>query len=69
MTPAIAYPLPFSWHDDNGVTGAEYTITRGNNAYSYEDKDNNNQAGYSPNGGSTLNFDFAFDKTKKHTDF
>lgn len=67
--PSDSLSSPFSWHDDNAAIGAEYTITRGNNAYAYEDKDNNNQAGYSPNGGSSLNFDFAFDKTKKHTDY
>jgi hypothetical protein len=24
---------PYGWHDTNGVTGAEYTITRGNNVW------------------------------------
>ena len=67
--PSDSLSSPFSWHDNNGVTGAEYTITRGNNTYAYEDKNNDDLPGYSPNGGSTLNFDFAFDKTKKHTDY
>ncbi len=34
------YPLvsPFGWHDTNGSEGAEFTITRGNNVYAYQDK-------------------------------
>jgi hypothetical protein len=52
---------PFGWHDDNGVAGAEYTITRGNNVYAYDDADNDNTLGYSPDGGPGLEFDFAFD--------
>jgi extracellular elastinolytic metalloproteinase len=67
--PSDSLASPFSWHDDNGITGHEYTITRGNNVYASEDKNNDNVAGYSPNGGSTLNFDFTFDKTKRHTDY
>ena len=30
---------PFGWHDDDGTAGADYTITRGNNVYAYEDQD------------------------------
>ncbi|NJL12991.1 MAG: hypothetical protein HC913_08355 [Microscillaceae bacterium] len=53
---------PLGWHDTNGQTGAEHTITRGNNVYAYEDRNSDNQPGYSPNGGSGLNFDFPFDQ-------
>ena len=67
--PSDSLSSPFSWHDDNGATGAEYTITRGNNVYATEDKNNDNQPGYSPDGGSSLNFDFPFDKTKRHSDY
>jgi uncharacterized repeat protein (TIGR01451 family) len=49
---------PFGWHDTNGATGTEYTITRGNNVYAYEDIANTNAPGYSPDGGVNLNFDF-----------
>lgn len=52
---------PFGWHDTDGVEGAEYTITRGNNVYAYEDGSDNNFPGYSPDGGAGLNFDFALD--------
>lgn len=55
---------PYGWHDINGVAGAEFTITRGNNVYASEDKNNDNVAGYSPNGGSSLSFDYDFDITK-----
>jgi extracellular elastinolytic metalloproteinase len=37
--PDDAVASPYGWHDDNGVAGAEYTITRGNNVYAYADKD------------------------------
>ena len=52
---------PFGWHDDNGAAGAEYTITRGNNVYASEDTNDDNQPGYSPDGGSSLNFDVVWD--------
>lgn len=46
---------PEGWHSD-GVNN--YTNTRGNNVYAYSDQNNTNTAGYSPNGGSSLNFNF-----------
>ncbi len=49
---------PFGWHDTNGATGNEYTITRGNNVWAMEDVNGNNGTGTSPDGGATLNFDF-----------
>jgi hypothetical protein len=52
---------PYGWHDVNGVEGPEYTITRGNNVFAYEDSANNNSPGFSPNGGSALNFNFTLD--------
>ncbi len=51
---------PYGWHDDNGVAGHEYTITRGNNAHAYDDGDNPN---FSPDGTDSLLFDFAIDTT------
>ena len=58
--PANATASPFGWHDTNGSTGAEFTMTRGNNVHAYTDTDSNNapDAGSGPNGGTTLNFDF-----------
>jgi uncharacterized repeat protein (TIGR01451 family) len=52
---------PFGWHDTNGTTGAEFTITRGNNVHAYEDRNNLNTPGFSPDGGASLNFDFPID--------
>ncbi len=49
---------PFGWHDTNGANGAEYTITRGNNVYAAEDRDNNNVPGNAPNGTASLDFNF-----------
>jgi extracellular elastinolytic metalloproteinase len=50
---------PFGWHDTNGVAGAEYTITRGNNVHAYEDSSNTGASlGNEPDGGAGLNFDF-----------
>lgn len=52
---------PFGWHDDNGVAGDEYTITRGNNVYASDDIDDDDVPGYSPDGSSALNFNFPYD--------
>lgn len=48
---------PFGWHDTNGVSGPEFTVTRGNNVNAYEDGDN---PGFQPDGGASLIFDFPF---------
>lgn len=56
--PSDPIASPFGWHDDNGTTGAEYTITRGNNVYAYDDIANQDAPGSSPDGTSLLNFDF-----------
>ncbi|MBK5212332.1 MAG: M36 family metallopeptidase [Flavobacteriaceae bacterium] len=53
VQPANPIASPYGWHDTNGATGAEYTVTRGNNANAYED---GNHSGYQPNGGSNLEF-------------
>jgi extracellular elastinolytic metalloproteinase len=55
---------PYGWHDVNGVAGAEFTITRGNNVHAYEDTKSQNQSqGNEPNGGANLVFDYPFDIT------
>ena len=51
---------PFGWHDTNGAEGAEFTITRGNNVYASDDRDNDNQPGLSPDGGPSQTFDADF---------
>lgn len=62
--PAEASSSPFGWHDINGLAGAEYTSTRGNNVWARDDKDANNTGGTSPDGGTDLVFDAPFDITK-----
>ncbi|NQU38885.1 MAG: hypothetical protein HQ523_02940 [Lentisphaerae bacterium] len=59
--PADATASPFGWHDTNGVAGAEFTDTRGNNVYAQEDADGNNTGGIRPDGGASLIFDFLID--------
>jgi hypothetical protein len=55
--PWDATASPEGWHS----TGtASYTNTRGNNVYAYSDQDNTNTPGYSPDGGSSRNFDFTY---------
>ncbi|MCH2043825.1 MAG: T9SS-dependent M36 family metallopeptidase [Saprospiraceae bacterium] len=65
VNPADPAASPFGWHDTDGITGAEYTITRGNNVYASEDADNDNVSGYAPDGTATLNFDFPLDLTQQ----
>lgn len=59
--PDDANGSPFGWHDNNGSSGAEFTITRGNNVHAYQDSDGNNISSMDePSGGTGLNFDFSF---------
>jgi extracellular elastinolytic metalloproteinase len=51
--PADLTASPFGWHDTDGVPGAEFTVTKGNNVDAYEDGDN---AGFQPDGGPSLDF-------------
>ena len=58
--PADGLASPFGWHDTNGSFGEEYTITRGNNVYAYEDEADANSPGFSPNAGASLVFDYPY---------
>ena len=62
--PQDAAASPFGWHDTNGVAGAEYTDTRGNNVFAQEDVDANNTGGFRPDGGAALSFDYPLDLTQ-----
>jgi extracellular elastinolytic metalloproteinase len=42
VNPANTTASPFGWHDTNGVAGAEFTTTQGNNVQAYTDVDANN---------------------------
>lgn len=60
--PADPTASPFGWHDIDGMPGADYTITRGNNTHAYLDsEDTNSSQGDEPDGGADLLFDFYFD--------
>lgn len=60
--PAYEPASPFGWHDTDGTDGAEHTITRGNNAHAYQDRnDSDSSSGDEPDGGSGLSFDFSLD--------
>jgi predicted aconitase with swiveling domain len=59
--PANSIASPFGWHDTNGVSGVEYTITRGNNVWAKDDfMGTNKDDGASPDGGPGLVFDYQY---------
>lgn len=58
--PADTLASPYGWHDTNGANGAEFTITRGNNVYAYDDVADNNTPGFSPDGNAVLEFNFPY---------
>jgi len=60
INPAEAIASPFGWHDTNGINGAEFTTTKGNNVEAKDDiaGDNETTTGAFANGGSNLEFDF-----------
>ncbi|WP_415326467.1 T9SS-dependent M36 family metallopeptidase [Chryseobacterium sp. MMS23-Vi53] len=55
--PWILAASPEGWHYD-GTT--RYTITRGNNVHAYEDTSGVNAIGFSPDGGTSRNFNYTF---------
>ncbi len=60
--PASILASPLGWHDDDGILGADHTITRGNNVWAQEDRDGLPfTVGFSPDGTTALNFDFPLD--------
>ncbi len=61
VDPASMAASPFAWHDTDGVAGAEFTITRGNNVSASLDLDANNTPDGAPDGGPDLEFDFPID--------
>jgi extracellular elastinolytic metalloproteinase len=61
VDPADPVASPFGWHDDDGVPGAEYTDTRGNNVLAQEDADGDDSGGFRPSGGAGLVFDLPAD--------
>lgn len=66
--PADGFASPYGWHDTNGLFGEEYTITRGNNVYAYDDIADSNSPGFSPNAGPSLVFDYPYSIANNPTD-
>ena len=69
VDPQDATASPFGWHDTDGVAGAEFTDTRGNNVSAQEDADANDTGGVRPSGGASLNFDFPLDTAQNPASF
>lgn len=57
-TPEDSFSSPFGWHDIDGVAGADFTDTRGNNVYAQDDRNGDDLAGARPDGTSQLVFDY-----------
>jgi extracellular elastinolytic metalloproteinase len=68
--PADPTASPFGWLDTNGADGAEYTYTRGNNVWAFDDSadDDTPSAAESADAGASLNFDFPFSPTAEPTE-
>ncbi len=62
VNPENSTASPFGWHDTDGAVGAEFTITRGNNAHAFNQSDS-----FSPDGGAALSFNYALDFTDDPT--
>ncbi|MFO0817195.1 MAG: M36 family metallopeptidase [Pirellulales bacterium] len=58
IDPSDSLASPWGWHDTNGVLGAEFQDTRGNNASVQEDGDHNDIGGFRPTAGAGLDFSF-----------
>lgn len=69
VNPADLIASPFGWHDTDGIQGPEFTITRGNNVYAYEDADNDDVPGFSPDGGPSLDFNFPYNQADNPATF
>jgi len=68
--PAWLTASPYGWHDTNGADGAEYTITRGNNVWAFQDRDGDGaSSGDEPDGGSDLIFDYPYDENSEPEDY
>lgn len=61
VNPADATASPFGWHDLDGIAGADSTLSEGNATVAQEDVDADDAAGFQPEGGPALAFDFPLD--------
>lgn len=55
-SPANPTASPFGWHDDNGSAEGSHTITKGNNADAYLDRNNDRIGDFDVDGGVALDF-------------
>ncbi len=67
VNPSDPNTSPYGWHNINTDSGIEFTTTKGNNVYAYEDINALNEEGTFAEGGSTLNFSFPY--TSPEQDF
>ncbi len=58
--PSDPFASPYGWHDTDGMPGADYTTSRGNNVVAWEDLTGNNGSGQLADGGAAMQFDFPF---------
>lgn len=63
VNPADPTASPYGWLDTDGAIGHEYTYTRGNNVWAFDDSASDDQPSEleSAQGGPGLEFDFPFD--------
>lgn len=60
VNPSDPNTSPYGWHNINSDSGIEFTTTKGNNVYAYEDINDLNKEGNYADGGSSLNFSFPY---------
>ncbi len=67
--PADLTASPYGWLDTDGATGQDFTYTRGNNVWAFDDSasDDTPDESESADGGAALNFDFPFDPNAEPT--
>ncbi|HLF62986.1 MAG TPA: M36 family metallopeptidase [Saprospiraceae bacterium] len=63
VDPSDVDASPQGWHDTDGIPGAEFTITRGNNAHAFLDRNGDNTPDVATDGGADLIFDFNYDNS------
>ncbi len=69
VDPADPTASPFGWHDTDGIAGADFTTTEGNNVTAYADTDSDQQPDPGrPDGGAGLVFDHQLDLAKEPID-
>ncbi|MBK8505235.1 MAG: M36 family metallopeptidase [Saprospiraceae bacterium] len=69
VSPADVKASPFGWHDVDGLVGAEYLDTRGNNVFAQDDIDGLDLNEDRPDGGGSLAFayDLDFSEAPSHS--